>query len=129
MQTYRHTHHTQPYMRLRICTLRWLTPLAFSYAQLAKGPRTENETTFYQTYARELQEAEECCKRYVHNQNEDELNQAWDVYYNVFKKIGKQLPSITSLELGHCSPALLTAADLQLAVPGARFPLPLILLL
>jgi FKBP12-rapamycin complex-associated protein len=46
------------------------------------------------------------------------LNQAWDLYYSVFRRINKQLPSLTSLDLQYVSPALLGARNLELAVPG-----------
>ncbi|CAN0467515.1 unnamed protein product, partial [Discosporangium mesarthrocarpum] len=53
-------------------------------------------------------------------QAEDALNQAWDIYYSVFKKINKQLPqaSMSVLELQGVSPQLLAARGLTLAVPG-----------
>ncbi len=47
------------------------------------------------------------------------MNQAWDLYYTVFRKINKQLPGLTTLELSHCSPALLQAHNLELGVPGS----------
>ena len=46
------------------------------------------------------------------------LNQAWDLYYTVFRSINKQLPSLTSLELSQCSPSLKNAHNLELGVPG-----------
>ena len=50
---------------------------------------------------------------------ETKLNQAWDLYYTVFRRINKQLPGLTSLELSQCSPALLQARNLELGVPGS----------
>lgn len=47
------------------------------------------------------------------------LNQAWDLYYTVFRRINKQLPGLTSLELSQCSPALCRAHNLELGVPGS----------
>ncbi len=46
------------------------------------------------------------------------MNQAWDLYYRVFRRINKQLPSMTQLELQQVSPKLLQAKDLELSVPG-----------
>lgn len=46
------------------------------------------------------------------------LHQAWDLYYNVFKRINAQMPHVTSLELQYCSPALMQARDLEIGVPG-----------
>jgi len=47
------------------------------------------------------------------------LNQAWDLYYTVFRRINKQLPGLTTLELDQCSPALFNARNLELGVPGS----------
>lgn len=46
------------------------------------------------------------------------LPQAWDLYYHVFKRINKQLPQLTVLELQYVAPALVRATNLELAVPG-----------
>jgi FKBP12-rapamycin complex-associated protein len=52
------------------------------------------------------------------NDPEGALNSAWDLYYNVFRRINKQLPQLTNLELQYVSPYLLNARQLELAVPG-----------
>lgn len=89
------------------------------HKQLEKeGPSTTQEKDFVQNYGRELQEAYDCCMKYRKTGKEAELNQAWDLYYHVFKRINKQLPGLTTLELQNVSPALLNARDLVLAVPG-----------
>ena len=41
-----------------------------------------------------------------------------DRYYTVFRRVNKQLPQLTTLELRYVSPALLGARSLDLAVPG-----------
>ena len=51
-----------------------------------------------------------------------DLTQAWDLYYHVFRRISKQLPQLTSLELQYVSPKLLKCRDLELAVPGSYNP-------
>ncbi|KAH6587481.1 hypothetical protein BASA61_006206 [Batrachochytrium salamandrivorans] len=68
---------------------------------------------------RDLAEAYDWCKKYKRTLNADDLNQAWDLYYQVFKKITKQLPQLSTLELQHVSPKLLEAKDFDLAVPGS----------
>ena len=72
-----------------------------------------------QAYGRELAEAYEWCQKYRESRREAELHQAWDLYYHVFKRINKQLPSLTTLDLQYVSPALaraevgvITAADM-----------------
>jgi serine/threonine-protein kinase mTOR len=51
-----------------------------------------------------------------------DLNQAWDLYYQVFRKIARQLPSLMTLELQYVSPKLKALHDLELAVPGQYHP-------
>jgi phosphatidylinositol kinase/protein kinase (PI-3 family) len=63
-------------------------------------------------------EANQWCKKYGRSGNLNDVNQAWDLYYHVFRKINKQLPQLTSLELQYVSPRLLAARDLDLVVPG-----------
>ena len=62
-----------------------------------------------QAYGRELQEAYDWCQRYKVSRRDAELHQAWDLYYHVFKRINKQLPSLTVLELQYVAPALVRA--------------------
>ncbi|CAI9770001.1 unnamed protein product [Fraxinus pennsylvanica] len=45
--------------------------------------------------------------------------QAWDLYYHVFRRIDKQLQTLTTLDLQSVSPELLECRDLELAVPGS----------
>ncbi|XP_058080505.1 serine/threonine-protein kinase TOR isoform X2 [Magnolia sinica] len=82
------------------------------------GERTIKETTFIQAYGRELLEAHECCLKYKRTGKDAELTQAWDLYYHVFRRIDKQLPSLTTLDLQSVSPELLNCCNLELAVPG-----------
>lgn len=67
-------------------------------------------------------EAQEWCHRYKVSGNVRDLNQAWDLYYHVFRRISRQLPQLTSLELQYVSPKLLLCRDLELAVPGSYIP-------
>jgi FKBP12-rapamycin complex-associated protein len=83
-----------------------------------QGPTTLKEIAFVQAYGRELDEAFDWCLKYRVSRKEAELHQAWDLYYHVFKRINKQLPSLTTLELQYVAPALVRAQGLELAVPG-----------
>ncbi|EAQ84706.1 conserved hypothetical protein [Chaetomium globosum CBS 148.51] len=85
---------------------------------LEKGPTTLREISFTQTFGRDLSEAREWCRQYRHSQDVNDISQAWDLYYQVFRRISRQLPQMTSLELTYCSPDLLQARDLEIAVPG-----------
>jgi FKBP12-rapamycin complex-associated protein len=81
-----------------------------------------HEVSFVQAYGRELSEAHDWCQKYKETGREEELNQAWDLYYHVFKRINKQLPTLTTLELQYVSPRLLNARELELCVPGNYMP-------
>ncbi|KAF2167776.1 hypothetical protein M409DRAFT_21926 [Zasmidium cellare ATCC 36951] len=85
---------------------------------LRKGPETLREISFIQSFGRDLNEARDWCEAYKSTQEIGDLNQAWDLYYGVFKRIGRQLPQLMSLELQYVSPELKNAHDLELAVPG-----------
>jgi FKBP12-rapamycin complex-associated protein len=50
---------------------------------------------------------------------ETTLNKAWDIYYAIFRRINKLLPQLRKLELSQCSPALSSARNLELGVPGS----------
>lgn len=85
---------------------------------LERGPETLREISFAQAFGRDLKEAQEWCHQYESSKDVNDLNQAWDLYYQVFRRITRQLPQVTSLELTYCSPKLLSSKDLDLAVPG-----------
>ncbi|KAF4581337.1 phosphatidylinositol kinase- protein kinase tor1 [Pleurotus pulmonarius] len=88
------------------------------HEMIAAGPTTTREISFVQVFGRELHEAQEACRRYHDHGDAGELDKAWAIYYDVFKKIEKQLPQLTSIDLQYVSPALLKSRNLELAVPG-----------
>ena len=86
-----------------------------------------------------MHEAREACRRWRSHGDASELDKAWDIYYGVssiplrlyyertidfdekvFKKVEKQLPQLTTLDLQYVSPSLLKAKSLELAVPGKQ---------
>ena len=92
------------------------------HALLERGPQTLKETSFHQAYGNDLNEAKRWCSRYKMSANMRDLNQAWDLYYHVFRRISRQLPQLTQLELQYVSPRLLMCRDMELAVPGSYTP-------
>ncbi|CCD24461.1 phosphatidylinositol kinase family protein NDAI_0D01470 [Naumovozyma dairenensis CBS 421] len=87
---------------------------------LQNGAETLREISFQNAFGRDLNNAYEWVNNYKQTKDKTNLNQAWDIYYNVFRKISKQLPSLQTLELPHVSPKLFNAHDLELAVPGTN---------
>jgi FKBP12-rapamycin complex-associated protein len=67
-------------------------------------------------------EALDWCNRYLTSGNNRDLNQAWDLYYHVFRRISRQLPQLTTLELQYVSPKLQQSRNMELAVPGSYIP-------
>ncbi|GJQ08825.1 hypothetical protein GpartN1_g616.t1 [Galdieria partita] len=92
------------------------------HAMIETGPETAREAAFIKEFGRDLAEAAEWCRRFKASGKESDMNQAWDLYYHVFRRINKQLPSMTSLDLAHVSPKLLRASNLELAIPGTYSP-------
>lgn len=92
------------------------------HAMLDKGPETLREVSFQTAFARDLHDAYSWIQSYKRTNDVAHLNQAWDIYYNVFRRISRQLPQPQPLELQYVSPKLLAARNLQLAVPGTYFP-------
>ncbi|OMO63404.1 hypothetical protein COLO4_32473 [Corchorus olitorius] len=99
--------------------LKVLEPL---HEMLDEGAMRDNTTVkeraFIEAYHHDLSQAYECCMKYKRTGKDAELTQAWDLYYHVFRRIDKQLQSLTTLDLQSVSPELVDCRDLELAVPG-----------
>ena len=118
------------------------------HEKLEKGAETEKEKEFETSFGRDLQEAHAHVQEYVrlvtanggdipsHGfpavdgadgnpqsqqcvEAETAMNKAWDIYYQVFRWVNKQLPTLKNLKLNECSPALSHARNLELGVPGS----------
>eukprot|EP01125_Pyxidicula_operculata_P010120 TRINITY_DN3337_c0_g1_i2.p1 TRINITY_DN3337_c0_g1~~TRINITY_DN3337_c0_g1_i2.p1 ORF type:complete len:2473 (-),score=614.63 TRINITY_DN3337_c0_g1_i2:487-6948(-) len=88
------------------------------HERLEEGPQTASEDAFHQTFGKDLTKAWSWCTKYERSEKLSDLNKAWDLYYHVFRRIDKQLPTLTRLELETVSPSLLVAKNMTLAVPG-----------
>eukprot|EP01094_Clydonella_sp_ATCC50884_P002485 TRINITY_DN1189_c0_g1_i1.p1 TRINITY_DN1189_c0_g1~~TRINITY_DN1189_c0_g1_i1.p1 ORF type:complete len:2421 (+),score=972.86 TRINITY_DN1189_c0_g1_i1:126-7265(+) len=88
------------------------------HEMVENGPETLTELSFVGEFGRNLVEAREWTTKYQRTKESADLNQAWDLYYQVFKHINKLLPTMKTFELKYVSPNLLNASDLDLAVPG-----------
>ncbi|KAJ2657369.1 phosphatidylinositol kinase- protein kinase tor1 [Coemansia sp. RSA 1200] len=92
----------------------------------ARTPETLREYHFVQMFGNDLAAAEEYLNQFFAaepgRRNEAFLQQAWELYYNIFRKIRKQFPEPTSLALKDTAPVLLQCRNMQLAVPGTYDP-------
>lgn len=94
-----------------------LSTLMPLHKMMENGGETVREVNFQTNFKRELDDAADWCKKYTISRTEADLTHAWDLYYHVFRKINK-LPQMSILELKNVSPKLLTAHNMDLAVPG-----------
>ncbi|KAJ2945763.1 hypothetical protein O0L34_g605 [Tuta absoluta] len=92
------------------------------HAMLEQTPETLKEVSFLQMYGRDLQEAQRWCDMYKESGDDRYLNEAWDLYYHVFRRINSQFRSLTSLELQYVSKRLHGCREFELAVPGSYVP-------
>ncbi|KAJ2473934.1 phosphatidylinositol kinase- protein kinase tor1 [Coemansia sp. RSA 2322] len=92
----------------------------------ARNPATLREYHFMQMFGNELRAAEEHLDQYfaaeAGRRNEAFMQQAWESYYVVFRRIQKLFPEPTSLALKDTAPTLLMCRDMHLAVPGTYDP-------
>lgn len=95
-----------------------IATLAPLHDMLDRGAETLREVSFAQAFGRDLAEARHYCMLYRGTEEIGDLNQAWDLYYTVFRKISRQLPQLSSLDLKYVSPRLKDCSNLELAVPG-----------
>ena len=87
------------------------------HQMMEDGPETLHEVGFHHAFGRDLQEAHGFLRKYRRNGKEQELAQAWEIYYHVFRKINKHLPSLTTLELQYVK-------VYQFFIEGSRRPAP-----
>ncbi|KPM03125.1 serine/threonine-protein kinase mTOR-like protein [Sarcoptes scabiei] len=88
------------------------------HKMIERAPSTFKELSFYQ----KLIPFVSLIRKYKITKDSKNLSQAWDIYYHVFRRISRQLPQLTSLELEFVSPKLTECTDLELAVPGSYTP-------
>lgn len=67
------------------------------YRTMRKGPETLREVSFHQAFWREIDEAYQHLMRFKQYGKEADINQAWDLFYHVFRRINKQLPQVRAL--------------------------------
>ena len=88
------------------------------HEMVERGPETLRETSFVQSFGHDLRTAHDHLRRYSLHGDSMEIQQAWDIYYAVFQRLGKQLKLLNVIELQYVSPKLLAVRDLEIAVPG-----------
>ena len=79
---------------------------------------SKREKDFIVSYGSEVREARELCMRYRRLGNETDLAAAWDIYYQVFRRLSKAINLMTNIDLNGASPKLAGLRDVELAVPG-----------
>ena len=57
-------------------------------------------------------------KRYKRTESVADINQAWDFYYSIFRKISSKQKEVQFYELRNVAPKLLQLENMEIAVPG-----------
>ena len=95
-----------------------LAVLAPLHALLEEGPETLSEHAFADAYGDDLRAALAHCRRYQRAGRAQDVQQAWALYGQVYRRLSAQLPQLAVLDLPHVAPALARQRDMELAVPG-----------
>eukprot|EP00831_Metopus_contortus_P029530 TRINITY_DN2427_c0_g1_i3.p1 TRINITY_DN2427_c0_g1~~TRINITY_DN2427_c0_g1_i3.p1 ORF type:complete len:668 (+),score=76.22 TRINITY_DN2427_c0_g1_i3:1404-3407(+) len=85
---------------------------------MKREPETMNEASFHHYFGSSLHLAESWAKKYLESRSDIDLNQAWDIYYYIYKTISEKLPDLLTLELRNVSPKLMCLENLEIFVPG-----------
>ena len=88
------------------------------HEMVERGPETLRETSFVQSFGHDLHIAHDHLRRYNVHGDQTEIQQAWEIYYSIFQRLGKQLKLLNVIELQYVSPRLMSVRDLDIAVPG-----------
>ena len=82
------------------------------HKNMEKPPETMNEINFYQGFASDLEEAQLWTHLYQQTKNQSDMNQAWDIYFYVFRRITAKYQDVQFYELRNVAPRLLASENL-----------------
>ncbi|GMH78184.1 hypothetical protein TL16_g07704 [Triparma laevis f. inornata] len=91
---------------------------ATSMQETKFGFSSVRNISFLHCYGSDLEQANEWLLSFKKSRRMGDIHQAWALYYQIFRRITKQLNQLEKIELQHVSPLLLNAKGLKLAVPG-----------
>ena len=77
------------------------------------------EIHFYQKFGSEINEAEYYLKDYIENHNLIALNQAWDIYLNIYYEINESFSNFDTISLEYISSKLSNFQDSKICLPGS----------
>ena len=82
-------------------------------------PETMYEIHFYQNFGSEINEAEYFLKDFIENNNLISLNQAWDIYLNIYSGINEKYEKFETISLEYVSSKLNKFKDSKICLPGS----------
>ena len=77
------------------------------------------EVHFYQKFGSEINEAEYYLKDYMENHNLIALNQAWDIYLNIYYEISESFRNFDTISLEYISSKLSNFQNSKICLPGS----------
>jgi hypothetical protein len=80
------------------------------HQMMQRGAVTKREMQFQQQLGRDLQDAHDWCNKYEQSGHDKDLQQAWELYYTVFRNISKQVTphsptSVDPIAVHHTAPS------------------------
>ena len=82
-------------------------------------PQNMYEVHFYQRYGSEINEAEYYLNDFIKNNNLTSLNQAWDIYLNIYSGINEDYENFETISLEYVSSELFKFKDSKISLPGS----------
>jgi len=95
-----------------------LLSLDYIHKVVNSEPETLNEITFISQFGQKLSLADSLIQRYKVSKDKGDLNQAWNLFTEVYNRLRTIVPEMMVLPLNEISPILSSMKSLSLLVPG-----------
>ena len=92
------------------------------HEKMKNKPESLSEIAFHQNFGAEISDAEAWFQHYMKTKDEISLHQAFDIYYQIYKKIIPKIENLKIVHLENVSPKLLQTKNCEISVPGLYKP-------
>lgn len=92
------------------------------HAVMREKPESLSEISFHQNFRAEINEAEAWLRQYEKNREDICLNQAFDIYCQIYRKISLSIDNLKKVHLQNVAPRLLETKNCEISVPGLYKP-------
>lgn len=92
------------------------------HEKMKNKPESLSEIAFHQNFGAEIGDAEAWFQHYMKTKDEISIHQAFDIYYQIYKKIIPKIENLKIVHLENVSPKLLQTKNCEISVPGLYKP-------